>query len=255
MRTDRLSQNILTDDLRGIGSEKGRDQLRRQRDRFKYILVAAVAISVIAGMYLSRVIDSTSGKADARTTPPESSKVRLFEPPLPLQAFSLTDHNGQMFNSMRLFGQWSFVFFGYTHCPDVCPIALVDLNAVYKNLERKYVLGNTQVLFVSVDPVRDELKQLSEYITYFNENFIGVTGTTQQIDYFARQFGAVYKSFAKDKQDNDYLVDHTASIMLVDHVGRIVAVFPPPHDPKFIASEFLRLRERYGSGYDCILKS
>jgi protein SCO1/2 len=213
-----------------------------------FLIVLFLAIALAAGLWSSRLMN-TPTKAEANI--PEYS-TRLFEPPIPLNSFSLTDHNGNTFNPVKLLGYWTFIFFGYTNCPDVCPMALVDLNALYTDLESNYELGNTKVTFVSVDPERDDLDYLGEYVTYFNENFLGVTGDPKQVAQFSDQFGAVYKKVFKEGED-DYLVDHTASIMLVDHLGQLIAVFPPPHDPKYIKAEFLKLREKYGDGYGCLV--
>lgn len=217
----------------------------------KRLFIIALSAAVVAAVWLwsSRLLD-TGSKAEANV--PEYT-ARLFEPPIPIQSFSLSDHNGKPFNTITLLGYWTFVFFGYTNCPDVCPIALVDLNKIYNELERGFNLGNTKVAFVSVDKKRDSLEHLAEYVTYFNPNFMGITGEEEQVKDFAGQFGAVYKTvYQEGKSKDDYLVDHTASIMLVDHLGRLIAVFPPPHNTDFIKAEFIRLRTKYGEGYGCL---
>jgi protein SCO1/2 len=222
---------------------------KKQNGKIAISIVLAVIISLLSGLWLSRFFDGPQ----AREVSIEKYSTRLFEPPIPLNTFSLLDDKGKTFNPTRFLGYWTFVFFGYTNCPDVCPMALVDLNAVYSNMKSRYILGNTKVAFVSVDPERDSLEHLSDYVSYFNDDFIGLTGTKEQIDDFAGQFGAMYKQVENEKDPEDYLVDHTASIMLVDHLGRLVAIFPPPHEPKTIVTEFLKLRDRYGDGYGCLL--
>jgi protein SCO1/2 len=216
-----------------------------------FLIFLFLAIALAAGLWSSRLLDTPS-KAEASI--PEYS-TRLFEPPIPLNAFSLKDHNGRTYNPIKMMGYWTFVFFGYTNCPDVCPMALVDLNELYSDLESGYELGNTKVAFVSVDPERDDPDYLGEYVTYFNENFIGLTGDAGQVAGFSDQFGAVYKKvFEEGEPVEDYLVDHTASIMLVDHLGQLIAVFPPPHNTKHIKAEFLKLRDKYGDGYGCLVE-
>jgi len=217
--------------------------------RIGAIFIIAITISILSGMWVSKFISDPL----AMEVSMSEYSGRVFEPPLPLQSFNLTDHNGESFSPVNLLGYWTFVFFGYTNCPDVCPMALIDLNAVYGELEDKFVLGNTKVLFVSVDPERDNLNHLAEYISYFNEDFIGVTGNSAQVESFAKQFGAVYKRVENNEDDKDYLVDHTASIMLIDHLGRLISIFPPPLDHKNIVADFLKLRDRYGDGYGCLI--
>jgi len=217
--------------------------------RIGAIFITAIAVSIVSGIWITSFFNDP----EAREVSTAEYSGRVFEPPLPIQSFNLIDHEGNSFSPVNLLGYWTFVFFGYTNCPDVCPMALVDLNAVYHDLESKFVLGNTKILFVSVDPERDNLSHLKEYISYFNEDFIGVTGNPAQISSFAKQFGAVYKRVENSGDGSDYLVDHTASIMLIDHLGRLISIFPPPLDHKKIAADFLKLRDRYGDGYGCLI--
>lgn len=176
--------------------------------------------------------------------------VDVLEIPVPLPEFSLTDHNGQEFATSNFSRKWTFMFFGYTHCPDVCPTALVDLNYVYKNLagkddliEKKYHVG-TQVVFVTVDPQRDSVKEMREYVPYFNGKFIGLTGKPEVIDSLARPMGVGYRR-AAGKDPEDYLIDHSASFLLIDPLGRLRAIFPPPHNPEQIAEDFRKIRKKY----------
>ncbi len=184
--------------------------------RIGAICIIVIILSIVSGMWISKYFNN----AQAREVSISDYSGRVFEPPIPLQTFNLNDHEGNSFSPVNLLGYWTFVFFGYTNCPDVCPMALVDLNAVYDDLESKFVLGNTKVLFVSVDPERDNINHLAEYISYFNEDFTGVTGNASQVASFAQQFGAVYKRVENKEDAEDYLVDHTASIMLIDHLGK-----------------------------------
>jgi protein SCO1/2 len=222
---------------------------KKHKGHTAIIFILVIAISLVSGIWVSRFFDAPQ----ARVLNEEEYSARLFEPPLPLRTFELKDHKGKIYNPTSMLGYWTFIFFGYTNCPDICPMALVDLNAVYDDLKGRYVLGNTKVAFVSVDPDRDSLNHLAEYVSFFNEDFLGIKGNDQQVADFSSQFGAMYKQVANEEDKKDYLVDHTASIMLVDHLGRLVAIFPPPHEPKTIVAEFLKLRDRYGDGYGCLI--
>ena len=125
-----------------------------------------------------------------KTVPPELQGV-LRPEPKPLRTFELSDQYRQAFDLERLKGKWSFVFFGYTYCPDICPTTLSALTGVVKQLqEDPQGLTNIQVVFVSVDPQRDTPDVLEAYLKYFNEAFQGVTGAQQDIDSLTRQFGA-----------------------------------------------------------------
>jgi len=175
------------------------------------------------------------------TIPPELQSV-LRPEPKPLQAFSLIDQYQQPFNRQRLQGKWSFVFFGYTYCPDICPTTLSTLTGVVRQLQGDpQDLADVQVIFVSVDPQRDTPEVIEGYLKYFNEAFVGVTGEQHDIDSLTLQFGAGYMK-EPDTTPGQYLVSHTSSIFLVDPGGRLLAAFSPPHNPATIVDQFRQIR-------------
>ena len=179
-----------------------------------------------------------------KTVPPELQGV-LRPEPRPLRTFELSDQYRQAFNLERLKGEWSFVFFGYTYCPDICPTTLSVLTGVVKQLQTDpQGLTNIQVVFVSVDPQRDTPDILEAYLKYFNEAFQGVTGAQQDIDSLTRQFGAGYM-IEPETRPGEYLVSHTSSIFLVDPYGQLIAAFPPPHDANTIVEQFRQIRSLF----------
>ena len=176
-----------------------------------------------------------------KTVPPELQAV-LRATPKPLQAFELTDQYRKPFTLERLKGKWSFVFFGYTYCPDICPTTLSTLTRVEKQLQTgTQAPSNIRVVFVSVDPQRDTPDVLKRYLKYFNKGFVGVTGTQQDIDNLTRQFGGSYMK-EPEAASGEYLVSHTSSVFLVDPYGQLVAAFSPPHDPDTIVEQFRHIR-------------
>jgi protein SCO1/2 len=179
-----------------------------------------------------------------KTIPPELQGI--FRPePKTLQAFELIDQHEQPFRLERLRGKWSFVFFGYTYCPDICPTTLATLAAAVKQLKNDpQGLANIQVVFVSVDPQRDTPGLIEAYLKYFNETFQGVTGLQQEVDALIRQFGAAYAREAETKP-GEYLVSHSSSIFLVDPHTRLLAAFPPPHYPNTIVDQFRQIRSLF----------
>jgi len=160
-----------------------------------------------------------------------------------LQTFRLTDHNNTIFDEKRLQGKWSFVFFGYTSCPDVCPATLYVLSSVHRLLseETGAAPDDMQVIFISVDPARDTPEKLAGYVTYFNEDFIAATADTNEIDKLARQFGAGY-IIEEETSPGEYNVSHTSAIFLVDPDGRLVATFSQPHQPSTIVSLYEKIK-------------
>ncbi|UCB54784.1 MAG: SCO family protein [Thiotrichales bacterium] len=147
-----------------------------------------------------------------------------------LRSFELTDHEGAVFDQKRFQGKWTFVFFGYTSCPDICPATLYVLNAVQGLIEDKTgeAPEEMQVIFISVDPKRDTPELLADYVAHFNKTFIGATAGKQEIDRVAGQFGAGYV-LEEETAPGSYLVSHTSAIFLVDPLGRLVATFSQPH--------------------------
>ena len=177
--------------------------------------------------------------------PPQLKQGTLLPSAKAIADFQLTDQHGKPFTRNNLVGKWSFAFFGYTHCPDVCPTSLSMLAQVMKKLEQNDNLDTKpQVVFVSVDPERDTPELLAQYLPYFNPDFIGVTGDPQQLLLLTRQLGIMYGKAPGDNAD-DYLVDHSASIILFDPDGNFLALFGMPHDPDLIAQEFVAIKNYY----------
>ena len=147
-----------------------------------------------------------------------------------VKPFELTDHLGNSFDNASLKEHWSWVFFGYTSCPDVCPTTLQELNFIYDEL--KAIANNSQVLLVSVDPKRDSQEKLASYIGYFNPEFKALHGDHGRLFPFARNLGLMY-AITEAGSDNhgesptSYLVDHSASLVLINPAGRVEAIFKP----------------------------
>lgn len=180
-------------------------------------------------------------QSPAKKTIPKDLIAVLRPLAIPLKPFTLIDKNEQVFTNKDLTGKWSFVFFGYTYCPDICPTTLMTLKQINKTL-KKYpnVASDFQVVFVSIDPERDKPKKLAEYIEYFNKEFIAVTGEADNLDKFSRQFSAAYIKEASETP-GDYVMSHTSSIFLVTPKMNIVASFSPPHSAETIASQYLKI--------------
>lgn len=166
----------------------------------------------------------------------------VFNQSRPLADFSLRDHNEKPFSLENLKGKWSILFFGYTNCPDVCPNTLTIMNVVSKQLPADKV----QYVFVSVDPYRDKLDTLAKYVPYFNPNFIGVTETQAgEVGKLTKQLGILSMPVANNSaagKDN-YLVEHSANLILINPQGNWHGVMSTPHEPAKIVKEFNLIRE------------
>lgn len=143
-----------------------------------------------------------------------------------IKPFEMTDHQGKSFSNAQFNGKWSWIFFGYTSCPDVCPTTLQDLNFIYSDL--KAIANNTQVVLVSVDPKRDTTERLAGYIKYFNKEFVAINAGHDVLFPFARNLGLMYAINDGEHEHNGmYTVDHSSSMVLINPNGQIVAIFKP----------------------------
>jgi protein SCO1/2 len=171
-------------------------------------------------------------KTKGNRLPPEISGIYLPEPQY-INPFQLDTSTGASFTDQDLKGQWTLMFFGFTFCPDVCPTTLAMLDGVTKKIAADYPhVQAPQVVFVSVDPERDSLEHINRYVHYFNEDFIGVTGSPVQLSKLARQVGIVYEKVFTNRSDAEsYLMEHSTSIIMINPRGGIQAIFTSPHDP------------------------
>jgi protein SCO1 len=140
----------------------------------------------------------------------------------------LTDHNGVRRSLTDFRGKLIVLFFGYTHCPDVCPTTLSDVAAAFKKMAPEDA-GKVQVLFVSVDPERDTPEMLKSYVPYFHPSFLGLYGTPEEVAAAAREFRIHYRKHVEPGA-SDYLVDHTAGSYVLDKSGRL-RLFQPFAQP------------------------
>ncbi len=147
-----------------------------------------------------------------------------FEQPRIIRDFELMDHNSEPFNLENLKGKWTLAFFGFTQCPDVCPMTLSKIDQVLSAMD-KDIVQNTQVILVSLDPARDTPEKLKKYVSYFNPDFIGVTGEFIQIMRFTRD---VNVAFGKVNQGETYTIDHSANVVLFNPYGHYHGFFKPP---------------------------
>lgn len=195
----------------------------RQKRGITFTVVGiAVFVVVVMGLFLNKI-----------TTPRVLSPIELrvngtfvFDQPRIFKDFALIDHHGQSFNLDNLKGKWSLVFFGFTACPDVCPATLSMMKQVKSQLDSD-IEEQVQFVLVSVDPARDTVDKLSQYMPYFDPEFIGLTGEFLEIKRLANQMNM---AFVKVPQGDTYTIDHTANIALVNPYGHYHGFIKPPLD-------------------------
>ncbi|HEX5320307.1 MAG TPA: SCO family protein [Stellaceae bacterium] len=150
--------------------------------------------------------------------------------------FTLVDQNGKTFTDANMKGKWELVFFGYTHCPDVCPTTMNELSLAFEKLGAK-ARDRIGVVFISVDPERDTPQVLKEYVSSFSAPITALTGTSAQVAEAAKDYRVFYAKHPT--KDGGYDMDHSALIYVMDPEGRFTATFAPD-DPADKIAERLR---------------
>ena len=132
-----------------------------------------------------------------------------------LKNINLIDHNGIEFNKASLNEKPSLLFFGFTHCPEICPTTLSQLSEITENLQSPIDLTN--IVFITLDPKRDTQDHLKEYIQYFNKNVIAITGQINEIKKLADNWNVFFETIGSSKEN--YNINHTATVFMLDRTG------------------------------------
>ena len=200
----------------------------KRRNVFKILIGILFLILIGWGIILYQIIDIKS-KSDFYGS--------VYEREAP--NFTLTGQNGSKVSLSNFKDKVVLLFFGYTNCPDICPITLSVMNNVIDKLGDK--ADNVQVLFVTVDPERDTVEKLKSYMPYYNESFIGLTGTPEEIDKVAVDYNIFYSKEEVDSS-SDYLMGHNSSVLLITPNGEIFLRYPQNSmDPVSIAGDIKRI--------------
>jgi protein SCO1/2 len=198
-----------------------------------WISVGAIAVvAALAGVYVARMLNQPA-------VPSLESGTSLPQPRV-LPEFNLVDTQGKPASPAALRGHPTLVFFGFTHCPDVCPTTLALLANVQKQAAQQGpAVSGLKVALISVDPERDTPQQLGSYIASFRGDFIGLTGSASEIVKASRAFGVA--AARVDLGGGNYTMDHSATVFALDSQARIVAVFTPPLSAAALSRDLERL--------------
>jgi protein SCO1/2 len=178
-------------------------------------------IALILGLFLYSFLSSRSLSDEQY----QALGFYRFESPRPIAEFDLTDHRGRKAGIENLKGQWSLLFFGFTFCPDICPTTMGVLGRAVRKMTHE-----PQVVMVSVDPERDTPALLARYVPGFHPDFIGYTGSFDEIVALATQLTIAFGK-VPGPTEGSYLVDHSASIVVVNPRGEYAGFIKAPHDP------------------------
>ncbi len=174
---------------------------------FWFLLVVIAAIGVVFGLVIQR---------------PYTFRGSLIDPAVPAPEFSLRSSQGGEYSIVSRNGKFILIFFGYTHCPDVCPTTLYEMKEIKTRLKDKS--ENIEFVFITVDPDRDTQEQLTRYLASFDGSFFGLTGTTQQLEKVWKDYG-VYREIQETNNSLGYLVDHTSRLYLINSQGELMMTY------------------------------
>ncbi len=167
---------------------------------------------------------------------------KILVRPMEIDNFELIDQNNEAFNKKSLEGGWTVLFFGYTNCPDVCPTTIYKLAEIKNGIKEDLPSANFNSVLVTLDPDRDSSERLDEYIGYFDETMLGVTGTYENIQSFTSSLSVFYQRINKEE---GYDFNHTASIFVFDKDGSLFATMSPANTVEELESDFFTILNNF----------
>ena len=203
-----------------------------QRNVANTVLGLIAFMALLLGLLVNRVLSPTVMTHEQLS----ENGMFVYDVPRHIQDFSLHDHNGQPFTKSSLAGKWTLMFFGYTYCPDICPITMATIRQFEGLLKDTEAADSVQVVFVTVDPQRDTPEKLGAYVKYFGEDYAGVTGEYIEIFKLARQVNIAFGY--QPAENGNYLVSHSGEIVLINPNGDFHGFFKVPHDPEKMVANF-----------------
>ena len=167
---------------------------------------------------------------------------KILVRPMEIDNFELIDQNSEVFNKKSLQGSWTVLFFGYTNCPDVCPTTIYKLAEIKNGIKEGLPSASFNTVLVTLDPDRDSAERLDEYIGYFDETMLGVTGTYENIQSFTSSLSVFYQRINKDQ---GYDFNHTASIFVFDKDGSLFATMSPANTVGELEGDFFTILNNF----------
>jgi protein SCO1/2 len=174
---------------------------------FWFLLVVIAAVGIVFGFVIER---------------PYTYRGSLIDPAVPAPEFSLLSSQRGEYHLDSRTGKFILIFFGYTHCPDVCPTTLYEMKEIKARLKDK--AEKIEFVFITVDPERDTQEQLTRYLSSFDESFFGLTGTIEQLEMVWKDYG-VYREIQETDNSLGYLVDHTSRLYLINSQGELMMTY------------------------------
>ena len=154
-----------------------------------------------------------------------------------INSLNLIDHNGGSINSQSFKNRPSLIFFGFTHCPEVCPTTLTTLDEILQDLDNRII--QTNIVFITLDPERDTQIHLKEYINYFSQNIMAITGSIKDIKKLSKNWGVFYEQISINK--DEYTLNHTATVFMLDKHGNFRGTIAWGENEQSIIQKIIKL--------------
>ena len=201
------------------------------------LLTLAALVAAGLGLWVSQRVYAPAVEATA-TEVPATRATTVLPNPRTVPAFELQQSDGTPLTQDELKGHWTVVFLGFTHCPDICPTTLAQLSAAQKQWASIPQTHRPRVLFVSADPERDSPEQTGRYAQAFHPDTLAATAPVPQLERFARSLSLVFmKVPGASGEADDYSIDHSAALVLLDPQGKLGGVIQPPFDIHAVAAD------------------
>jgi len=182
-----------------------------------YFVAVILAIALAAGIFV----------AVRMQAPAELRTAFVLPAPTALPEFELIDHSGETIGRDAFRGHWSLVFFGFTHCPDICPTTLHLLSSAKKTMAENGQPTLPRIVLVSVDPERDTPDLMAQYLGYFGEGNLGITGSVEGVETLTKALGIFFEK--QPGENGNYGVDHSAAVLVVNPQAEFHALFSGSH--------------------------
>lgn len=189
--------------------------------------------ALISGLFVAQHVHQS------KKINPDDFHGTLLEAPREINAFAMTGTDGKPFTNASLKGQWTLVFFGFTNCGYLCPTTMGELGKVYRKLEAEAVKPLPRVVMISVDPDRDTLEKLANYVKTFDVHFYGARGDEASVRNMTRELGIAYaKVDLPNAEKNNYDMQHSGALMLFNPEGQLTAFFTTPHQTDLLVKDY-----------------
>ncbi|MGK0440915.1 MAG: protein SCO1/2 [Pseudohongiellaceae bacterium] len=215
----------------------------RTKEQRKGIILTVVGVIGFIGFILVIFITGLTRTPILSKEELKNNGVYLFDSPRALSPFSLLQGDKVEFNEKTLEGKWSLIFFGFTFCPDICPTTMAQLKQFHEAQDGGEYENDTQVILVSVDPARDTPEKMQQYVKFFHQDFVGVTGEFLDIHRFATQLNIPFVKVPGGGEN--YSVDHSGNVVIVNPQGHYVGFFRSPLNLTMMKKSYKSIRYWY----------